>query len=83
MPMIEPLIATSAPSPPLEPPAVSHLLHGLAVGPKMWFVVSSTMSVCGTLVWYRASSVACAGRNIDWSAVATDLAVDDGAERQE
>ncbi len=46
-PMIEPLMARRAPSPPLDPPAVRDILLGLSVRPKR---LLSESAVCGDLV---------------------------------
>lgn len=45
-----PLIAISAPSPPVEPPAVKLVLLGFSVRPNTLFSESAVIIVCGILV---------------------------------
>ncbi len=50
MPSAEPSAASSAPSPPDEPPGVCAVDHGLNVRPQSGFELSKASSVCGTFV---------------------------------
>jgi len=49
-PIAAPSMASSAPSPPEEPPAVCEADHGLHVRPHSGFVLSKASRVCGTFV---------------------------------
>jgi hypothetical protein len=49
-PRAAPSTASSAPSPPEEPPAVCAVDHGLHVRPQSGFALSKESSVCGTFV---------------------------------
>ena len=63
-PMIDPFMATSAPSPPLDPPGLSLRFSGLCVRPKRWLKVSPICTAHRQLR-VRENSIDCGGAGSD------------------